>query len=91
MQPGQVSGLIESDRGYFVLELVERIPADETQLESQREDIKRQLLGEKRQTLLTAWFEQLYLNAEIIDYRSGNGVRWTPPSTDFSYRSAAKA
>jgi parvulin-like peptidyl-prolyl isomerase len=91
MQPGEVSGLVESDRGCYALELVERIPADETQLESQKEDIKRQLLGEKRQTLLTSWFEQLYLKAEIIDYRSGNAVPWTPPESDFSYRGVAGA
>ena len=74
---GQRSGMIETDRGYYVLELVSREEADEATFTEQRDQIRQQLLTEKRQLLITAWLEQLIAGAEVTDYREGgDGVPW---------------
>jgi hypothetical protein len=68
-----------------VLQVTERIPADETLLSEQAPEIRRSLLVEKREQLITTWIEQLLANAEITDFRSGSGVPWKPEEALFQY------
>jgi parvulin-like peptidyl-prolyl isomerase len=91
LAPGALSDLVESDRGYYVLQVTERIPADPALLAEQADQIKGQLLTEKRQALVTAWIEDLLASAEIVDFRSGEGVDWKPDPSIFSYARAATA
>lgn len=85
---GERSGMVESDRGYYVLEMVKRIPADETLFADQRDQLRGQLLLEKRQTLITAWMEQLLRNAVVEDFRGGGKAHWSPRDSDFLYAPA---
>ena len=85
LEVGALSDVIETDRGFHVLEVLERIPADETQLAEQRDGIQRSLLERKRQTLITAWIENLLAEAKVVDYRSGVGVDWKPDPGLFQY------
>lgn len=82
---GATSGIVETDRGFFVIQSLERIAADESQFAEQQPELRRQLLMEKRQALITAWVEQLVRDAKIMDYRSGKGVEWKPDAAMFSY------
>ena len=77
-EPGSMTDLIESDRGFYVLEVLERVPADEATFAEQQDSIRQQLFLRKRQTLIAAWLDRLLAEAEIIDYRSGEGVPWEP-------------
>ncbi len=82
---GNLSGLVESDRGYYALQVSERIPADETKLAEEASEIRRTILVEKREQLITTWIEELLAKAEIVDFRSGTGVPWKPDETLFQY------
>jgi hypothetical protein len=82
---GTRSDIIDSDRGFYVLEVTNRIAADETKLAEQSTSIRSQILLEKRQNLLTAWLDQLILDAEIVDFRSGKGVEWHPDTSQMTY------
>jgi parvulin-like peptidyl-prolyl isomerase len=82
---GQVSGIIESDRGFYVLEVLEKTPADEAAFVEQRDQIRGQLILEKRQEAILGWMEQLLRDAEIVDYRSGTARDWTPETDGFLY------
>jgi peptidyl-prolyl cis-trans isomerase D len=85
LEPGVPSGLLETDRGYYVAEVLHRTPADIAQLPEQQNQIRQQLLAEKRQRMISAWLEQLMLNAEIIDYRTGRGEEWKPDAGTLQY------
>ena len=74
---GQKSGMIQTDRGHYVLEVITREEADEAAFTEQRDQIRQQLLTEKRQLLITAWLEKLIAAADVMDYRDGgDGVPW---------------
>ncbi len=86
---GALSGLVEADRGFYVMEVTETIPADEATFVEQQDQIRQQILTEKRQGLITAWLEQLLLDADVVDYRSGaNGSTWRPDDAGLLYGGA---
>ncbi len=85
---GQTSGIIETDRGYYVMEMVERAEADDSLFAEQRDSIYQQLLIRKRQALIGAWVEKLLREATVVDYRGGPGVDWTPDASLFQYSEA---
>jgi len=85
LPPGETSGLVESDRGCYVLQVPERIAADEALLAEQRDDIRRELLVDKRQALVSAWIEGLIASADIVDFRGGEGVKWKPEPSQYMY------
>lgn len=85
LDPGETSGVVETERGFFVVQSLARIAADESQFAEQQPDLRRQLLMEKRQALITAWVEQLVRESKIVDFRSGKGVEWQPDASMFSY------
>lgn len=71
------SGMVETDRGYYVLTPVERQEPDEAKFAEQRDQLRQQILQEKRQLLIAAWLESVITRAKVIDYRSGpDGVVW---------------
>lgn len=72
----ETSALVESDRGFYVMKVVDQIPADEATLVEQTDQIRQQLLVEKRQELISSWIENLLVNADVEDLRSGNAVPW---------------
>jgi hypothetical protein len=85
---GERSGLVDSDRGFYVLQVTERTPADEVQFAEQAEQLRGQMLNEKRQLLVTAWIEQLITQAKVTDYRNtADGVKWTPDPSMLVYAS----
>jgi parvulin-like peptidyl-prolyl isomerase len=86
---GQRSEIIESDRGFYVLETLARVPADETVFAEQRNQIRGELLMERRQTVITAWMEELLVNAKIEDFRRGGKSVWKPDDADLVYAKAA--
>ena len=62
-----------------------RMPADESKFAEAAPEIRRLMLTERRQALVTAWIEDLIANAEVEDYRSGQKVEWKPDPELFTY------
>ncbi len=85
---GQRSGLVDSDRGFYVLEVTERVEPAEEDFAAQVDGLRQQLLTEKRQLLITAWLEELITEAEVVDFRqNSDGVDWTPDESMLLYAS----
>ena len=82
---GRRSDIVESDRGFYVLEVMGRIAADDSLFAQQEASIRSQLLLEKRQNLITAWIDQMMLEADVVDYRSGKGIPWHPEVDQMTY------
>jgi parvulin-like peptidyl-prolyl isomerase len=84
LEPGKLSNVVETDRGFYVLEVTQKIPVDEALFAQQKDELRRQLLQEKRQLLVTAWIETLVAEADVKDFRSGQSVAWKPDPSLFS-------
>ncbi|MCZ6631772.1 MAG: peptidylprolyl isomerase [bacterium] len=66
---GKTSGLITTDRGAYVLQVLEKQPVDESTFEAQKPILSQQLLSQKRTEVLSAWFTDVRESAEIVDNR----------------------
>ena len=64
------SRMLETDRGFYFIEVIERTPFDAKKYAQQREFLKNQLLNQKRQRFFTEWYQKLKENADIEDNRS---------------------
>ena len=65
--PGQLSDLVEGDRGFYLIQLVEQQPIEETLFESEKESLYQQLIAQKQNQLYTDWLTHLKDNADIED------------------------
>ncbi|MCY3713931.1 MAG: peptidylprolyl isomerase [Gemmatimonadetes bacterium] len=64
-ETGELSEVVEGDRGYYLIQLVDRKPLDETTYEIMKENLKRQLLIQKQNQLYQEWLTRLREDAEI--------------------------
>ncbi len=69
LEPGEISDLVETARGYYYLKSLEKTPFDSTAFAAQKEAIRTRLLNEKRNQIFTSWYEQLKEKADIEDNR----------------------
>ncbi len=69
LAPGQLSGVVEANGRAFVLELVDRIPADSTAWEEQRVVQRAMVAGTVGQQRLEQWITGLRERARIVDRR----------------------
>ena len=67
---GQTSNILESDRGYFIVKVIERDNFNEEEYKNQRLQIRNQLLSRKVQQFFNSWYEKLKENADIEDNRN---------------------
>ncbi len=68
-EPGEVSEPVKTTRGYFIIQLLEKIEPDSAVFLSQRGELEQQILMEKRNAAYTGWLAQLQDNADIQDLR----------------------
>ncbi|MFC1569082.1 peptidylprolyl isomerase [bacterium] len=66
---GDVSQPIESDRGCYVLKVLEKSEFDDSAFETEKESIKQELMNKKMNMSYMAWMEGLKKNAKIEDFR----------------------
>lgn len=66
---GEVSPVISGTRGAFVLKVIEKMPIDETDFLSKKENLTRELYEKKQQAVYKDWYENLKETAKIRDYR----------------------
>ena len=73
LEKGRLSEVIEvaegSNRGAYLLKLLEKTPVDEDQFAAQREQVVAQLQAQREQEAVQNWFAHLYDTAEIEDNR----------------------
>ncbi|MDE2744159.1 MAG: peptidylprolyl isomerase [Gemmatimonadota bacterium] len=73
LEEGRLSEVIEvaegSNRGAYLLKLLEKTPVDEEQFAAQREQVVAQLQAQREQEAVQNWFAYLYDTAEIEDNR----------------------
>ena len=73
LEKGRLSEVIEvaegSNRGAYLLKLLEKTPVDEEQFAAQREQTVAQLQAQREQEAVQNWFAHLYDTAEIEDNR----------------------
>jgi parvulin-like peptidyl-prolyl isomerase len=71
LTPGQTSGVVTVDdpTRYYVIRVEEKVAASQQLFAEQRDDLRMQLVQNKRMQLFAAWLEGLRSRAEIDDYR----------------------
>ena len=67
--PGEISDIVATDRGAYILQLIERTPIDEAAFEQEKEKVLEKLLQEEQRRIYTAWFAEIEERAEIVDNR----------------------
>ncbi|MDI6739096.1 MAG: peptidylprolyl isomerase [Candidatus Edwardsbacteria bacterium] len=71
LAPGAVSRPVATDQGAYVVKVIQKIPADQSQFAKERESIMQQLYQEKQKKSLEQWFADVERQAKIKDYRAG--------------------
>ncbi len=66
---GQTSDVVTTDRGAYILQVLQKTPIDEKAFATEKEMLSRQLLAQKRQEVIAAWFADLRETAQIVDNR----------------------
>jgi parvulin-like peptidyl-prolyl isomerase len=69
LAPGEVSDPVISNQDVFIIEQVDRIPADSAAWEAQKDLQRTQMINEASQTRITDWLEGLRAAARIVDRR----------------------
>lgn len=64
-ETGELSDVVEGERGYYLIQLETREPVDETTYGMVKENLKRQLLIQKQNQLYQEWLAKLREDAEI--------------------------
>lgn len=68
-KPGDVSGLIHTEYGYFYQKLLEKTPFDSAAFIAQKPAIETRLLTQKQARVFTDWYNSLKKKADIVDDR----------------------
>ena len=70
LKPGEISKPFQGTRGYFVAKLLAKSAFDSTQYAVEKNTLRDQILGEKRNRLFSDWLAALREKATIEDLRS---------------------
>lgn len=70
LEPGQISGVIEADGNLFIIELVERQPADREAWEEQKEMQRRLITAQVEQQRMERFVGSLREDADVVDNRA---------------------
>ncbi|MFC2075628.1 peptidylprolyl isomerase [candidate division KSB1 bacterium] len=71
IDPGETYGPIEVERiGHYFIKLVERTEVDSTQYAEEYQDLRLELLNQKKTDLITEWYQKIREKAEVEDNRS---------------------
>ncbi|MBN2105115.1 peptidylprolyl isomerase [bacterium] len=66
---GDTSSPIETDRGCYILKVLDKTEFNESDFKSQKESLKQELINRKMNTYYMTWMEKLKADAEIEDFR----------------------
>jgi peptidyl-prolyl cis-trans isomerase D len=68
-EPGEISQPVKVNRGYAIIELLEKANVDSADFDVHKDEIEQQLLTQKRNEAYGAWLKQLQDKAKIQDLR----------------------
>ena len=66
---GDVSSPVESDRGFYLIKIIDRMDADREHFQVEKNSLKLALLQQKRNMFLSAWHTALIERSNIQDFR----------------------
>jgi len=66
---GQLSEIVETDRGVFALRVLWRQPFDAEAFAQQQSALRNRIAGQRQQETVQAWFEDKLADADIEDNR----------------------
>jgi parvulin-like peptidyl-prolyl isomerase len=69
LKPGEISKPIEGQRGVYLIRLLSKSSFDSTAYNTQKDNLRTQLLSERRNRYFTEWSDQLKKAADIVDNR----------------------
>ena len=67
--PSETSEVVTTDRGAYIVQVLEQESIDEAEYDKEKESLTLRLLDQKRNEVLSTWFNDLKENAEIVDNR----------------------
>jgi len=71
---GETSDLVETERGFYYLKVLEKTPFDSAAFKAQKKSIHDMLLTRKKNQIFTKWYEDLKAKADIVDRRKKFGL-----------------
>jgi len=71
---GQVSNVVETQTGLFIIRPTQRIPADRKAWEAQKEQQRMGITYQMQQSVIQRWLESARREAEIVDNRGELGM-----------------
>ncbi|MFH2145367.1 MAG: peptidyl-prolyl cis-trans isomerase [Candidatus Omnitrophota bacterium] len=72
LKPQEISNIIDTPRGFCILQLKRIIAADEEQFEKEKETYRNKVLLEKRNEFLNNWFVEIKEKANPVSYLENN-------------------
>ncbi len=69
LAPGQTAGPVETERGLYLVRLIEKEGMDENAFLAARAALRDEVRTEKMRAAVSAWFEELKASAEVKDRR----------------------
>ncbi len=69
MVPGQLAPPVEGSRGWYIVKLLGKSSFDSAAFSAQKNNLRTQMLSERRNTLITEWSAKLKKSADIVDNR----------------------
>ncbi|TAK57551.1 MAG: hypothetical protein EPO24_09790 [Bacteroidetes bacterium] len=69
MNVGTISEPIEGQRGWYIVKLLSKSTLDTAAYNAQKNNLRTQLISERRNSLITEWTSKLKKSAEIVDNR----------------------
>ena len=69
MEQDQISEVIETQRGYYIIQKIDHQSIDEAMFEEEKETLKLSLLQQKRMAAFNQWYADLKERSDIEDYR----------------------
>lgn len=82
LKVGQISGIIQTPRGYHIIKLLGREDAGQYPLSDPRVQsaVRQTLMTEKEQLLKTSYIERLRNQAKVVNYLADRIVKGQPPT-----------
>lgn len=69
METGKTSGMLEAERGFYFIRVLQRTPFNEEDYAKQRPAIRNRLLQQKKRSVFNQWYSRLKEKADIQDHR----------------------
>ncbi len=66
---GEISDLVETDSGIYILKVLEKAVPPEEEFETAKEQIRQEMLTFRQNTVMNRWYEAVRVEADIVDNR----------------------